>query len=167
MNTEFSIRPAVPEDLAGVLAIYNHYVENTAITFDLEVQTEAMRRPWFDKFKPQGPHRFLVAERDGKVIGYAYSGTFRERAAYDRTVETAVYLAPKMERQGIGRALYTRLFEALAAEDIHRVIAGATWPNEGSKALHEAFGFTEVGLYTECGWKFDRYWDVMFWEKKM
>ncbi len=167
MTVPYDIRHAQPTDLAGVLAIYNHYVEHTPITFDLEVQSEEQKRPWFESFATSGRHQFLVAERDGHILGYAYTGTFRDRAAYDETVECTVYLAPGQEGQGMGRALYARLFDAVRDQGVHRIIAGATLPNPASVALHESFGFERVGVYSEVGFKFDRYWDVIFWEKRL
>lgn len=167
MNAPYEIRHAQPGDLTGVLTIYNHYVEHTPITFDLVPQTEAQKRPWFESFATSGRHQFFVAERDGQILGYAYTGTFRDRAAYDGTVECTVYLAPGQERQGMGRALYARLFDAVRDQGVHRIIAGATLPNPGSVALHESMGFQKVGIYTEVGFKFDQYWDVIFWELKV
>ncbi|MGC4046352.1 MAG: GNAT family N-acetyltransferase [Armatimonas sp.] len=163
----FVIRAAVESDLPALTALYNHYIEHTAITFDTEPYTVEQRREWFSHYYPTGRHRLLVAEESGKVLGYASSGKFRPRAAYDTSVETSVYVDPEAHGRGVGTALYTALFEILATEDIHRAIAGITLPNEKSIALHEKFGFQSVGVMTEVGRKFDRYWDVAWLEKAL
>jgi phosphinothricin acetyltransferase len=161
----FSIRAACDDDLPALTALYNHYIENTAITFDTEPWTLAQRREWLSHYHPTGRHRLLVAEAGGSLLGYSSSSRFRPKAAYDTSVETSVYVDPAAHGQGVGTALYTALFEILATEDVHRAIAGVTLPNEKSIALHEKFGFLVTGTMTEVGRKFDRYWDVAWLEK--
>jgi len=160
-----AVRYAEERDLARLTEIYNHYVLTTAITFDLEPFAVDERRAWLAKFSRRGPHRLFVAERDGVVLGYAGTTGFRDRRAYDTTVEVTVYCAPEATGRGIGTLLYRALFEALAGEDLHLAIAGTTLPNDASIALHERFGFTLVGVMHSVGWKFDRYWDVAWYEK--
>jgi phosphinothricin acetyltransferase len=162
-----TIRPAVLDDLARLTEIYNHYIVHTPITFDMDTYTPDERRPWFEQFATSGRHRLLAAERDGLVAGYAGSHEFRPRKAYDTTVEVTIYCAPEAVGCGIGSALYTALFEALAGEDIRIAVAGMTWPNEASLALHKKFGFQQIGLMHEVGRKFDRYWDVAWLEKRL
>ena len=163
-----SIRPARLDDLEGLVAIYNHYVLETPITFDVEPYTVETRRPWFDAHAPTGPHRLFVAvEKGGAVVGYASSARFRPKAAYDTSVESSVYLRPDATGRGVGSALYAALFAALAGEDVHRVYGGVTLPNPASVALHERFGFTRVGLFREVGRKLGRWWDVAWHEKAM
>jgi phosphinothricin acetyltransferase len=166
-DVSLAIRAASIEDLPRVTEIYNHYIVHTAITFDLVPYTVEQRGEWFAQFSDSGRHRLLVAERDGDVIGYAASHQFRTKAAYDTTVETTIYLAPTATGNGAGAALYTALFEALRDEDIHTVIAGITLPNEASEALHARFGFERAGLMHAVGRKFDRYWDVLWLERKL
>lgn len=161
------IRYAQPADLEPLVEMYNHYIRETAITFDLEPFTVEQRRPWLEKYKTEGPYRMLVAELDGNVVGWVSSGQFRPRRAYDRTVETTVYIAPEATGRGIGRMLYAALFDALAGEDVHRAIAGITLPNPASVAIHESFGFKRVGVMTECGYKFGKYHDVAWYEKAL
>jgi len=161
------IRDSKPDDLEPIVELYNHYIRETAITFDLEPHTVDERRSWFDSFDREGRHRLLVAEDEGRVVGYAYSGTFRPRKAYDTTVESTIYLAPDATGKGIGRQLYSALFNALDDQDVHRVIAGITMPNDASVALHTSFGFKLVGVMTECGYKFDQYHDVAWYEKAL
>jgi len=159
------VREAREADLPRLTEIYNHYVINTAITFDLEPYSPEERRPWLDQFAASGRHRLLVAEEAGLIAGYAGSHPFRTRAAYDTTIETTIYCAPEATGRGIGTLLYGALFEALAGEDLHLAIAGTTLPNDASVALHERFGFTSVGVMHQVGRKFARYWDVAWYEK--
>ncbi|NNL65417.1 MAG: N-acetyltransferase [Myxococcales bacterium] len=160
------IRPGAAADLPDVVEIINHYVAHTAITFDVVPFTVETRRPWFEQFGPSGRHRLFVAEQSGRVVGWACSGPFRSKAAYETTAETAVYLAPDAVGQGLGSRLYAQLFEALAGEDLHRLVAGVTLPNERSIRLHERMGFERVGVFTGVGRKFDRYHDVAWHERQ-
>ncbi len=159
------IRAATDRDLAPITEIYNHYVRETPITFDLEPFAPEARRDWFAQFAESGRHRLLVAELEGAIAGYAYSTRVRPRAAYDRSVEVTIYVRAGVEGRGIGRALYTSLFEALTLEDIHRAYAVITLPNDSSVRIHEAFGFVFMGTMHEVGRKFDKYWDVAWYEK--
>jgi phosphinothricin acetyltransferase len=161
------IRHAVPADLAPLTEIYNHYVKATPITFDIEPFAVEARRPWLEQFAERGPHQLLVAEDSNRILGYAGSQRFRVKAAYDTSVETSIYLAPDATGRGLGRALYTALFEALRDEDLHRAYAGVTLPNPASIALHRSMGFRRIGLYREVGRKFGRYWDVEWYEKEL
>ena len=162
-----TIRPASIDDLPYLAEIYNYYVVHTAISFDLEPVSMEERQEWFRQFALGGPHRLLVAEEDGKVLGYAASFRFRIRCAYDTTIETTVYRAPEAVGRGVGSALYTALFEALRDEDLHVAIAAIAVPNPASIALHERFGFTLAGVLHDVGRKFDRYWDVAWYEKRL
>jgi phosphinothricin acetyltransferase len=160
-----TIRRGREADLAELTALYNHYVRETAVTFDVEPYTIEARRPWLAGFAAQGRHQLWVAEQDGRVVGYACSRRFREKAAYDTTAETSVYLEPAATGSGLGRRLYERLFESLAGADLHRLVAGITLPNPASLALHERMGFSSSGVLREVGRKFDRYWDVLWMDR--
>jgi phosphinothricin acetyltransferase len=155
-----TIRPAQAGDAAALAGIYNHYVRETAITFDTEEKTVVDRAAWLSHFQSAGRYQCFVIEDVGQVIGWASSHRFRDRAAYDTTVETSIYLAPAHHGRGFGRKLYAALFEALAGEDVHRAYAGITQPNSASNRLHETFGFERVGLLPQVGRKFGRFWDV-------
>ena len=161
------MRPAREADLAGIDAIYSHYILHTAITFDLEPFTPEARREWFGHYGETGPHRLLVAEREGRVVGYAGSHPFRAKRAYDTSVETSVYLEAGRGGRGLGTALYAALLDALRGEDVHRAIAGVTLPNPASLALHARFGFEPAGVMHEVGRKLGRYWDVQWLEKSL
>ncbi|MGA2511953.1 MAG: N-acetyltransferase family protein [Candidatus Acidiferrales bacterium] len=160
-----SIRPAVRTDLPRLTEIYNHYVVNTPVTFDIEPYTVEQRAVWFNQFGATGRYRLLVAEENGSVLGYAGTTRFRPKAAYETTVETTIYCAQEAVGKGIGSLLYSALFEAIKSEDIRRIVAGYTLPNPASAALHERFGFKKVGVFTENGRKFGRYWDVAWNER--
>ena len=163
--SDVEIRPAEQRDLAALLDIYNHYVVNTPITFDLEPRTLAQRREWLDQFALTGRYRCFVAARGTQAIGWACSAKFKEKEAYATSVETSVYLAPSEGGKGLGRRLYAVLFEALKGEDIHRAFAGVTLPNDASVGVHKAAGFEHIGTYHQIGRKFGRYWDVALYLK--
>jgi len=161
------IRAATRNDLPRLTEIYNHYVLNTAVTFDIEPYTIERRAVWFEQFGLTGRYRLLVAENGSGVLAYAGTTRFRPKAAYDTTVETTIYCAPDAVQKGAGSALYHELFDALAGEDIHKVVAGYTLPNPASAALHARFGFKPVGVFHENGRKFERYWDVAWLERTL
>jgi phosphinothricin acetyltransferase len=161
------IRRADMGDAPALLDIYNHYVRETAITFDLEPRTLAQRQEWLAGFAPTGRYQCLVAVRNGAAIGWASSARFKERQAYETSVETSIYLAPAEAGRGLGRRLYASLFDALKAEDVHRAYGGVTQPNPASNRLHEAMGFVRQGVLPEIGRKFGRYWDVAFYVKPL
>lgn len=109
-------------------------------------------------------HAWLVAEVDGRVLGYAYGGPHRERAAYNRTVEVSAYIDKSAHRTGLGRTLYTQLFARLKDQGYRLLVAGITLPNEASVGIHEALGFEPVGVYKNVGYKNGRWWDVGWWQ---
>ena len=158
------IRRAGERDLPALREIYNHYVMRTHFTFDLEPRSVEDHSAWYSKFGENGRYQCFVAERTGEVIGWASSSKFRDRAAYDTSVETTVYLAPNEMGRGIGASLYRTLFAALASEDVHRAYGAIAIPNPVSIRLHETFGFERVARYDEVGRKFGRFWDVDVYE---
>jgi phosphinothricin acetyltransferase len=163
-----SIRNFRAEDIEALVHLYNRYIEETTITFDIEPYTvEHRREHWLSHYQSSGRHRLLVAECDEKVIGYASSSQFRTKAAYDTSVETSIYLDMSFHTKGVGTQLYAALFDVLSREDIHRAYAGITIPNDVSVAIHRKFGFEQVGLFKEVGRKFGKYWDVAWFEKKI
>ncbi len=166
---EVQVTPGTEADLGALTDLYNHYVRETAITFDTAVFTPEQRRPWLRSHPEDGPHRLLVARdvRSDRILGYATSSPLRPKAAYATSVEVSVYCAPDAGGLGIGTLLYKALFEALEGEDVHRAYAGIAQPNEASARLHTRFGFRHVGTYREVGRKFGRYWDVAWYEKEL
>lgn len=164
---EVLIRRVEQADLPDLLAIYNHYVTTTPITFDLEPRTLAQRQEWLDGFKPTGRHQCFVAVQDGRATGWACSAKFKEKAAYETSVEMSVYLAPDARGKGLGRTLYRTIIDALQGEDINRLYGGITQPNEASVRLHLAMGFKLIGVQTGVGRKFDCFWDVALYERPL
>jgi phosphinothricin acetyltransferase len=167
-TTSVLVRPAVDDDVPALTDLYNHYIEHTHTTFDLEPWTVDQRREWFTHYSDTGRHRLLVAvDPTERILGYATSSQFRNKAAYATSVETTVYCGPDAGGRGVGSALYSTLFDVLADEDVHRAYAGIALPNDASLALHRRFGFTEIGTYREVGRKFGRYWDVLWLERPL
>jgi L-amino acid N-acyltransferase YncA len=109
-------------------------------------------------------HEWLVAERDGTIVGYAYGGRHRDRAAYDWTAEVSAYIDRSAQRAGVGRELYTELFRRLKERGFRLLVAGITLPNEASVGIHEALGFEPVGVYKNVGYKNGEWWDVGWWQ---
>ncbi len=165
-KSDVKIRNARSGDLPRLLEIYNHYIEQTHITFDTEPSTLEAKEAWFRVFEDVGPHVLLVAESEGVVAGYASSREFWAKAAYSRSVETSIDLAAEATGAGLGTTLYSRLIETLEAEEsVHRAYGGITVPNQASIALHERVGFKQVASFSEVGFKFGRYWDVVWFER--
>jgi L-amino acid N-acyltransferase YncA len=109
-------------------------------------------------------HEWLVAERDGAVVGYAYGGVHRTRRAYQWTAEVSAYVDRTAHRTGVGRELYTELFGRLRRRGFRLLVAGITLPNDASVRMHEAMGFEPVGVYKHIGWKAGQWWDVGWWQ---
>ena len=165
--SEVAVRRLVVSDVPVLLGIYNHYVVHTHVTFDVEPRTLEQRLAWFGTFDSHGRHQCFVAAQDGQPVGWASSMPFKERAAYDTSVETSVYLASGATGKGTGRKLYEALFGALKSADLHRAYGGIALPNAPSVRLHEAMGFARVGVYREVGRKFGRFWDVAVYERAL
>jgi phosphinothricin acetyltransferase len=163
-------RPALFSGLQRLLEIYNYYILNTPITFSTQAFTVEEFGHWFEEHSDGNRYRLVVAvenEDDRRIIGYAGTGRFRPKQAYETTVETTIYCRPECRQRGVGTLLYRALFELIAGEDIHRVVAGVTLPNPASMALHQRFGFRHVGTFTENGRKFGKYWDVAWFERPL
>lgn len=161
------IRPGETRDAEAVNAIYNFYIRETHHTFEIEEHSLSQREAWIASYGPKGPLRFLVAERDGRVVGHANTHPYDPRGAYQTSVKCSVFVDPGRKGQGIGRALYEALFESLQGEDVHRAYGIVSMPNPASEKLHLRCGFREVALLSEVGRKFGRYWDVKWFERRM
>jgi phosphinothricin acetyltransferase len=161
------IRYGEARDAAALNDLYNHYILNTPITFEVEPWNLERRLDWIDGFKSMGRYRLLVAVQDGAIVGFACSHRYHERAAYATTIETSIYCQPDASGKGIGTQLYSALFEALKGEPIHMAIAGVTLPNDASVAIHRRFGFQPIGVTHAVGHKLGQYWDVAWFEKAM
>ncbi len=112
-------------------------------------------------------HAWLVAERGGEVLGYAYGHRFSARAAYDWSCETSIYVDTARRRAGIGRALYTELLDVLARRGYRRAFAGVALPNDASLGLHRSFGFEDCGVYRRVGWKNGAWHDVAWLQRDL
>ena len=157
------IRNAMESDIPAMLAIYAPYVENTTYTFEYTVPTEKEFLARFREITVQFP--WLVWEEAGRVVGYAYGSLPFARTAYAWAGEVSIYLAPEAQGHGIGRKLYAAL-EALMEYQGYRVFyAIITQENQGSLAFHKALGYKEVGVFSHCGLKFDRWLNVTWMEK--
>ena len=162
-NTSSSavIRLATERDAEEIATVYAPYVTDTVISFESEppsademrrrIGTTLERYPW------------LVCERHGRLLGYAYAYAHGSRAAYQWSVDVSVYVRERAHRRGVGRALYTSLFAALDLQGFYNAYAGATLPNPASVGLHEAMGFRPVGVYRGVGYKMGAWHDVVWW----
>lgn len=158
-----TIRLATEDDAPKILDIYAPIVRETVISFEYEVPSETeMRGRIRSKLDHQYP--WLVMERDGELMGYAYAGRWRDRAAYDWTVETTVYVNSAARRGGVGRTLYRALFAILRLQGFVQAVAGVTLPNDPSVGLHEAVGFVPTGITHNAGYKFGNWHGVAFFE---
>ena len=158
-----TIRVATEADAEEILAIYAKYIEQTAITFEYVV-------PSIEEFRGRIRHTlerfpYLAAEKDGKIAGYAYVSPFKERAAYDWSVETSIYVDMEQKRSGIGRRLYEELENILKQQGILNVNACIAYPNPQSIAFHEKMGYAIVGTFHRCAFKFNKCYHMVWLEK--
>eukprot|EP01030_Chromulinospumella_sphaerica_P023844 gene23844-23898_t len=156
-----SVRIASEADAEAIAAIYAPYVLGTAISFEEEPPTAAEMARRIASTLPT--HPFLVFEEAGAVIGYCYAGAHATRAAYRWSCNVSVYVAPAAHKKGVGRTLYSELFDLLGRQGFHALFAGIALPNAGSVGLHEAMGFTHLGTYHEVGFKNGVWHDVGYW----
>jgi phosphinothricin acetyltransferase len=157
-----NIRPASIADAEACRAIYAPYVADSWVSFETEppdvvVMAERIAQNC-------ASHGWFIAELDGQVAGYAYGSAHRTRQAYQTSCDVAVYVDSSHGRKGVGRALYRVLLPHLRERGFHAAFAGIALPNPGSIALHEAYGFTPVGIYREVGWKLGGWRDVGWWQ---
>lgn len=165
-----TIRPACAEDAEEILSIYAYYVEHTAVSFEVEV-------PSVQEFRARitrtlGNYPYFVAVQHGKIIGYAYAGAFHGRAAYRWSAELTVYIAPDRRRCGLGRQLYSALENSLAGMGILNLYACVAYPEtedayltRSSRDFHRHLGFREAGRFYKCGYKFNRWYHMIWMEK--
>ena len=157
-----TIRLATERDAEAIQRIYAPFVLHTAISFETEPPSVDEMRSRLLKILVRLP--WLVCERDEKLIGYAYASLHRERAAYGWSVDVTIYTHEEFRRHGVGKALYTSLFQVLRLQGFYNAYAGITLPNPGSVGLHEAMGFEPVGVYRAVGYKLGRWHDVGWWQ---
>ena len=170
--TTITIRTAALDDAAALLAIYAPYVEQTAITFEYEV-------PSLEEFRGRIAHTlrrypYLVAEENGEILGYAYTGPFGERAAYSWAVETSIYLRQDVRGKGLGKRLYQALEDVSRAQHVQSLYACIAYPDAddahlsgNSVAFHAHLGYTTVGRFPHCGYKFGTWYNMTWMEKTL
>jgi L-amino acid N-acyltransferase YncA len=157
-----TIRQATSKDAAQILEIYSPFCGDSGVSFEIRPPTIEEMESRIDSTTKRYP--WLVCERDGLILGYAYAGPYRQRAAYRWAVEVTVYVHDGSQRKGVGRALYTVLFRILRLQGFHKAYAGTTLPNPASVGLHKAMGFEPVGVYRGVGYKAGKWHDVAWWQ---
>ncbi|SFL43437.1 GNAT family N-acetyltransferase [Geodermatophilus ruber] len=165
MASDWPVRDATGDDAQRCQEIYTPYVRDTAISFETEPPTTAQMADRIEAALRD--HAWVVLEDGGRVAGYAYGAPFMVRAAYRWSVSVSVYTEPGRRRPGAGRALYTALFDRLAARGFRMAFAGIVLPNEASAALHRALGFEPAGTYRRVGWKLGRWHDVAWSQRPL
>lgn len=156
------IRQIVPSDFEAIANIYNHYISDSVISFEIIPVSISEMKDRVESIVTKGLP-WLVAEEVGEVIGYAYASQWNSRSAYKNSVEVSVYLSHLKTSQGVGTALYEALFEQLKGR-FHTAIGGITLPNPASVSLHEKFGMQKVAHFKEVGFKFEQWLDVGYWQ---
>lgn len=171
-KTKMQIRPAVLEDAGKLVEIYAPYVEKTAITFEYDVPATPEFRARMQSIMKKYP--YLVAVCDGEVLGYAYASAFKDRAAYDYAVETSIYVHKDQRRSGVGGKLYAALEEELKQMGIQNMEACIAVPEKEDEYLtrdsidfHKHLGFRLVGEFEKCGFKFGRWYNMVWMEKRI
>jgi L-amino acid N-acyltransferase YncA len=157
---DFTIRGFRWEDIPAITEIYHHAVDNTVATFDLDAPGETFFAEKFGHIAELG-HPLLIAEREGKTIGYAYASTYRPRPAYRFTCEDSVYLAPEEQGKGLGSELLGRLIADSRTFGFKQMVAVITAERANSIRLHEKHGFVIIGRHPQLGFKFDRWLDIV------
>lgn len=158
-----NIRIATPEDAFAIQNIYRYYVDNTAITFELEVPSVKEFQERITKTLERYP--YLIAEEEGEVIAYAYAGIFYDRRAYDWSAEMSVYVQRGIHGKGVGTALYEKMEELLKKQNIVNLFACITHPNAESEAFHAARGYEKKAHFEQCGYKLGKWWDIVWMQK--
>jgi L-amino acid N-acyltransferase YncA len=160
------VRAVTPEDADEIAAIYGPIVRDTTISFEVDPPSAADMRSRIQAHPSSLPWLVAVDEA-GALLGYAYAKMHRERAAYRWSVDTSVYVRSDCHRRGVGKALYGRLFQDLVERGYFQAFAGIALPNPASVALHEALGYTPIGVYRNVGWKLGGWRDVGWWQRQL
>ena len=170
MTTDYSIRTATPDDAKELVAIYDYYVKETAITFEYETPSVEEFRGRIEKVLRKYP--YIVIERGKDILGYAYASTFKDRDAYNRSVELSIYIQKDVRRAGLGRMLYEELERRLKAQGILNLYACIGYPDEEDEHLtldsvkfHEKLGYSMIGKFNKCGYKFGTWYSMVWMEK--
>ncbi|USD64049.1 GNAT family N-acetyltransferase [Vibrio sp. SCSIO 43136] len=154
-------------DIEGITKIFNYYIEHTNARFETQPLSVSNRTDWFAHFSPQSRYQIFVMEDEQEILGFACSQPYRPLEAFDDTAEVSVYLSPHAVGKGVGKKLYTALFEALAQSGLHRVLSAIALPNEASVRLHQSFGFRKVGVFDQYAKKNGEYISSLWLEKRL
>jgi len=160
------IRPATAADVPALNNIYNEYIVDSHVSFDTDPWTHDERAAWLE-YRESAGYPVLVATRDEAVVGTAWSGPWRDKAAYRSSAETTVVIAPGQSGAGIGTSLLARLLDALAGAGYALAIAIVALPNDGSLAVHRKLGYEDVGVLRGVGYKDGRFHDTMILQKSL
>lgn len=156
------IRKVQNKDFSAITSIYNHYIRETTITFDIDELSEQIMADRIEKVTKKYP--YLVIEEEDRVVGYAYASVWKDKDAYDKTVESTVYLDPSASGKGYGSKIYKALLQELKQQGFRIAIACITIPNPVSIALHEKLGFRKNAIFEKLGEKFGELHDVGYWQ---
>ena len=163
-SDNFTVRPAVREDLPAILDIYNEAVRNTTASYDYEPRTLEHRVAWFEDHQKQDMPILVALNSQARVVGWSSLSRFHDRMGYRFTVENSVYVAADQRGRGIGKLLMPPLIDGARQRGLHAIIGVIDAANEASLRLHASFGFVRVGLFKEVGFKFGRWLDVAYME---
>jgi phosphinothricin acetyltransferase len=156
------IRLALVNDTEQILSIYSPYVKKTVISFEYTVPSKEEMETRIRNISQRYP--WIVLEENNEILGYAYASKHRERSAYRWSVDISIYVKEGYLGRGIGKALYTSLFEILKCQRYRNAYAGICLPNEKSVGIHEHFGFKKIAQYNKVGYKFGKWYDTGWWE---
>jgi len=158
-----NIRDVSLSDIPQITEILNHYIIHDSCTFQIEPYSVAKISEKIAEITKVYP--YIVMEEDNEVIGFAYASRWREKQAYDKSAETTIYLNPQQKHKGLGKILYQELIEQLREKNFRLLVACLTLPNPPSVRLHESLGFEKAGEFKDAGYKFNRWYNVGFWQK--
>lgn len=166
--SDINLRPSEERDLSAILDIYAHTVLHGTASFEREVPTLEEMSARRDRLI-EGGHPYVVAEQEGRIVGYAYAGPFRQRIAYENTVESSIYIAPDCTGQGLGKILLTAIVEGAEAAGFRQMVAiiADSDAKAASVALHAALGFDEVGHLRGVGRKHDQWLDIVMMQRSL
>ena len=158
------IRNISDADIEAVNLLYNNYIKETAFTFDIKEKTFSEKKEWFKIFSEDSPYQCIVAYENDTLIGFASSRPFRDKEAYKSSIETSVYISKKYIGKGYGKVLMKNLFNKIDVYDVNRAYAFITEPNNASEKLHLLLGYKKIGVLSNVGKKFGKFWSVGIFE---
>ena len=158
------IRNIKDTDIEAINSLYNNYIRETPFTFDIEEKTLSQKKEWFKIFKKDSPFQCVVAYENNILIGFASSRPFRDKEAYESSIETSVYISKEYIGKGFGKLLMQDLLKKIDGYSINRAYAFITEPNNASERLHTLLGFKKIGVLNKVGKKFGKFWNVGIFE---